>query len=795
MLVTLIDGKPVPKVIDFGVAKAIDHRLTERTLFTQFGAIIGTPEYMSPEQADLSGLDVDTRSDIYSLGVLLYELLTGSTPLERQKLREAGYAEILRRIKEEEPPKPSTRLSHSGDRLASIAATRRIEPARLTRLVRGELDWIVMKSLEKERSRRYDTANGLARDIQRYLDADAVEAGPPSASYKLRAFARKHRAAFVTVSAFVVLLIAATAVSAYLAVRARRAERIATDERNRAVTAEVSAVAAEREANAAAERATTEAEISRAVNEFLQRDLLGQADADNQEDPGTRPDPDIKVRTLLDRAAAAIGGKFGDHPEVELSVRRTIGDAYLGLGLIPSAELQLDRALALARRQHGQERAVTLNVVASLGVLRFVQGKYSESEALLSEALDGLRRVRGEEHPDTLSAMRGLGFVLTESGKLSQAEPVLLQHLELSGKILGEDHYGTIASMRTLARVYLFAGRFAESHRRSQNALEIARRALGGENSTTLNAAFQLAFVCQQQGEFAQADELIAATIGAVSRRYSANSIWVTLGHFSRAWLFTDAGKTAEAEALLTKAVGAVHQGVSEDDDTACWAKILWAEIHQARGRLAEAETSFTQALAGIRRARGSDNPNNLGAMIPLAEFYLDGGQYEKAETLVTEAQKVGASLGGEGMFLAECPTTTLSRLRLRQGEFTDAEAAARRALAVRLDRHPDHWARFDGMSLLGSALAGQKKFAEAEPLLIEGYEGLKERQDRIPFLWRTKRPAQAAARVVELYESWGKKDKADEWRRKLKGAKLLARAQSKPDRPRDGPAGTSDKP
>src|SRR5437660_392276 len=194
VMITLYDGKPVPKVIDFGVAKATEQRLTEQTLFTRYGTLVGTLEYMSPEQAEMSALGVDTRSDIFSLGVLLYELLTGSTPLPHQRLKEAAYGEILRMIKEEEPPKPSTRLSDSGEALASISAQRHMEPAKLSKLMRGELDWIVMKTLEKDRNRRYETANGLAQDVQRYLADESVQACPPSARYRLRKFARRNKA-------------------------------------------------------------------------------------------------------------------------------------------------------------------------------------------------------------------------------------------------------------------------------------------------------------------------------------------------------------------------------------------------------------------------------------------------------------------------------------------------------------------------------------------------------------------------------------------------------------------------
>jgi hypothetical protein len=232
IMITLCDGKPVPKVIDFGVAKATEQRLTERTLFTQYGAMVGTPEYMSPEQAEMSALGVDTRSDIYSLGVLLYELLTGSTPLMNKRVREAGFSEILRMIKEEEPPRPSNRLSDSGHALASISAQRQMEPAKLALLLRGEVDWIVMKCLEKDRTRRYDSAAALARDVQRYLTDEPVEACPPSAAYRIRKFARKNKTTLGVGSAFVLLLIVGLAVSAWQTLRATQAETQMTKERN-----------------------------------------------------------------------------------------------------------------------------------------------------------------------------------------------------------------------------------------------------------------------------------------------------------------------------------------------------------------------------------------------------------------------------------------------------------------------------------------------------------------------------------------------------------------------------------
>jgi serine/threonine protein kinase len=312
VLVAQYDGKPVPKVIDFGLAKAMGQQLTDKTLVTGFGVVVGTPEYMSPEQAELNQLDIDTRSDIYSLGVLLYELLTGSTPLERKRLKEAAILEVLRRIREEEPPRPSARLS-STQELPAVAARRGLEPKKLSGLVRGELDWIVMKCLEKDRNRRYENASGLARDLQRYLAGEPVQAVPPRVGYRLRKFARKYRAALTTAAALLLLLMAGAAVSTWQAVRATQAEAQA---RQRLAQIEKS-------------------------NEIL---MLIFADLDIRKAKlGDEPLAAVLARRLVEAAAQLEGEAVGD-PLVVAGLQDRLGETLLTLGHAPEAIAVLVKA-------------------------------------------------------------------------------------------------------------------------------------------------------------------------------------------------------------------------------------------------------------------------------------------------------------------------------------------------------------------------------------------------------------------------------------------------------------------
>jgi serine/threonine protein kinase len=393
VLVTLQDGRALVKVIDFGIAKALGQQLTDKTVFTGFAQLIGTPLYMSPEQAALSNVDVDTRSDIYSLGVLLYELLTGTTPFDRERLRQVGFDEMRRIIREEEPPRPSTRLSTLGQAGSTISAQRQSDPKRLSQLVRGELDWIVMKCLEKDRSRRYETASGLALDVQHYLAGEPVLAVPPSTGYRLRKFARKYQVALTTAAAMIFLLVVGAAVSTWQAVRALKAEAEAWQ----AVQAAEQAQRAERARAEGEAKAKLEAQLARDAKEqarqkeeqerkyaqgiakYVIDDVLALTSVEGQERFGgvtdVQLDKDATLRQLLDRAAAKLNQRKDLDPRTEAELRWIIGVNYRGLGEAELAIPFLERCLALRKELFGPDHVETLSAQNSLAVSYHAAGK------------------------------------------------------------------------------------------------------------------------------------------------------------------------------------------------------------------------------------------------------------------------------------------------------------------------------------------------------------------------------------------------------------------------------------
>jgi non-specific serine/threonine protein kinase/serine/threonine-protein kinase len=689
ILVKRQEDEAVAKVIDFGLAKALGGQLTDATVMTNLGTVVGTFEYMSPEQAELGRRDIDTRTDVYSLGAVLYELLTGTTPLKEERLAKATYVEALQSIREKEPNPPSARLRKSAE-LQSTAELRRTDPARLPKLLDHELDWITMKALEKDRTRRYETVNGLMRDLERYLAGEPVEAAPPSTAYRIGKLVRRHRLGLAAAAAFTTLLVGGVVVSAWMAVRASRAEQEA-----------------------------------RTVNDFLHNELLAQASANKQARPDTKPDPNLTVRTVLDRAAARIEGKFSAQPSAEASIRQTIGDTYRDLGLYPEAQRHVERALDLRRRVMGENHPVTLTAMNSLALLLRDQGKYAEAEPLFTKALDARRRALGEEHADTLDSMRSLAVLYLAKGAYSNAEALLVKALEITRRALGPDHPGTLDTMNELASAYSDQGKYAQAEPLYANALEGLRRFGGEEHPDTLQGANNLATLLARQGKYAQAEPLLANVLATRRRVLGPNH--------------------AETMRSISN-LGA---------------------LYSLRGKLAEAEPLYIEALELRRRVLGEEHPDTLFSMDNLAGLYLRQSKFTSAEA--TYAQVLASRRRVLG---AEHPSTMytllqLGKARLRQQRYVEAEATFREALKTYEKTSSDSWERFSSQSQLGVSLAGQKQYAQAEPLLVSGYEGLIQRRATIPAGNRSSLDG-AGPGIVRLYEDWGKPEKAAEWRARL---------------------------
>ncbi len=562
VLVTMYDDKPVPKVIDFGVAKAVEQRLTEKTVYTQFGAMVGTFEYMSPEQAELNAFGVDTRSDVYALGVLLYELLTGTTPLERPRLREAAYGEIVRLIKEEEPPRPSVRLSTSGA-LAKVAAARKTDPAKLSRLVRGELDWVVMRCLEKDRSRRYDSASGLARDVERYLKDEPVEARPPSAWYRFRKLARRNKVTLTTTALVAASLVLGAGASVWQAVRATLATQAARDAAEQARANEQRATNEEQKAR------QSEAE-ARAVLQFFQDKVLAAA---RPEGKAGGLGSNTTIRAAVDAAESHVAASFADQPLVEASVRDSLGMTYLYLGEPATASRQHARALDLRKAHLGPDDPRTLTSMMNLGVAYQSAERRADAIPLYEETLKRRRSRLGHDHPDTLASMSTLGNAYRLAGRLSEALPLLEETVKLGTAKLGPNH-PRVHGMLNLAAAYQNTGRLAE-------ALPLLEELVKQKKDQAMHL---LAMIYQDQGDFARAEPLLAEALALQQK---------TLG--------TDHPQTADTMALL----GRNHlkqQKYAEAEVLLRESLAIQEKKAPGTARLANAQSLLGQALAGQKK-------------------------------------------------------------------------------------------------------------------------------------------------------------------------------------------------
>ena len=672
VMVTLYDGKPVPKVIDFGVAKATEQKLTERTLFTQYGTMVGTLEYMSPEQAEMSAMGVDTRSDIYSLGVLLYELLTGSTPLSHKRMKEASYAEILRLIKEEEPPRPSTRLSESGGALASISAQRQMEPAELTKVVRGELDWIVMKCLEKDRDRRYETANSFIADVQRYLSDEPVQACPPTAWYRFRKFARRNRRALATAAAGVLVLVMAVVGLTVSNVRITEEE---ARTKQALVEAKVNLVAAHKQ------RERAEANFERAM--YVVEKMLMRTSTEHL---ASVPKME-QVRQRLVEDAQALYQGFLDQESSDPEVRKQTGRVYLRmaemyrhLGQPALAEEACRKGLDVARKlvtdfpnvpSYGAQLAA---VHTTLGhFLRQMPGRRQEAEETIHQALLLQKKLADDFPRNTAYRLtladnyHELGYLLWTCGRSQEAEEAYRQALQLQRELVAESPTNATFQSR-LCHMLNSWGILLRADNRLGEAERVHREVLGildclpAEIKELARTHGHLALVLRQLGRAEDAENATRHALGfsqveaAESPSVATYRQELALRHRQLAILLAATARPQEAEKAYRQALDVQKKLLEEFPGlTACRGHMAMTQndlgnLLASTDRLREAEEFFQHAADGFREALRLEpgNPDALDplarllATCPLPQFRDAGRAVELAQQAVQQSPQVG---------------------------------------------------------------------------------------------------------------------------------------------------------
>lgn len=650
VLVTMHDGIPVPKVIDFGIAKATNQQLTEKTLFTQHRQMIGTPAYMSPEQAEMNGLDVDTRSDIYSLGVLLYELLTGTTPFDPNELISSGFVEMVRTIRETEPDRPSTRLHTQSQSAASVARGLRPDLHALGSELSGDLDWIVMRCLEKDRSRRYDTANALAMDLKRHLADEPVTAGPPTARYRLGKFIKRNRTGVIAGSVMVALLV--------LAVVGTSAGLFwALSEKTRADENAGLARANEKAASAQAQRAT---EVKRLVTQML-----------SHVNPLQARGADITLlRGILDDTAQRLADGEVTDELIAAELHHIIGVVYRDLGLWSIAEMHIPRALEIRSRLLGPDDPATLQTAHELLDLYGYLGRTKLMEPLALDVVERRTRRLGPEHPDTLKSMETLAAAYGGTKRYNEAEAIVVKVLAIRTRVLGPEHRDTLQSLSHLSLVHFYLGRIAQSEGRLE----------------------------ESKARLAQAEHLMVQSVETRRRVLGEDDPDLLPSMGSLVSLYESQGRFEESLPCRRELVHACRRVLGEQHPYTVGVISRMAILYTLLGRLDDACSELENELQVKRSEKGMRHPQTWGAMVALSKAYDRAGRNDQALALCHELLDVLPTDSSETSASPQALSSMAWALSRTDADATDTVSAvdlAQRAVELAETNHSPRLSEF----------------------------------------------------------------------------------------------------